>query len=917
MNKILSHALLPAILGLGLGTARADQFSTAQTYMEQGRPRDAQLVLRNVVRDHPDNGQANFMLAQLDLELDQPVSAEREARAARAAGYQPGKSLTLLLNSYIAQRRYVDLLHDFPVGGVAGETGARIAVARARANLALDRSAHVKADLDQAAQLDPKLPAVWLAKQDVALAGNDRTAADAALVKAKTLAPDDSHVIVAESQAAFTAGNAEGAVALLKPLVAREPANIEIRIRFANALIAAHQINAAEAQIHQVLTWEPGSVGAIYLQASIDLDHQQWKAAQADLQKLSTVMSNLPGAYMLQAQALAHLGEIAAAQSAAEHYVAKVPDDLHGRALLAALALQNGDARLALKTVDDAGAAGQNDFGLVMVRGAAEQHLGNTAAARDAFTRAAALQPQNLAPTMNLGLLDMQAGNTDAAVRRFRAAAATQPDNPAVENALARAAIAAHDLPTARAAVARLTKLRPTADSALLAAQLDLAAYDLSAATVDYQRALAADPKNAAARLGLAHVALMRGDRGTAGSEIKAAVKVQPTNPAAVSALAALQAQDGALTQAHATLATAQQLAPNSPVFAADLVSLDIRMKDLDGAAKLLQGLPPGLQNNPTILRSKAQLAVAKHDPGAAKAALAALLDHNPADSGARLGLAQIDAASGDAAGGMKVLDAGLAASPHDLTLMEAELGLTFHTGGSRPALALAVRLADDPAHQPESAVLPGSVQLAAHQPAAAVTAFTTAMKTTPSALLALNLARAQAATGDRAGARATLQQAITRFGSNPALDDAAGQLALASNDLDGAATAFRAALARAPDDAVALNNLAWIDGKQQQPDAVELATRAYALHPDPQVADTLGWILLQRNRAEDAVSLLRQAHAGMPQNANVSYHYAAALAQTGDKVQAKAILATALQGGGAFTDRPAAEKLNATLGRS
>ncbi|MDD2877125.1 MAG: PEP-CTERM system TPR-repeat protein PrsT [Acidiphilium sp.] len=899
------------------GIAHANPVDRAQTYISQDKPRDAMLVLRSYLRDHSGNGPANLMLAKLDLDLGSPVSAEREARAARAAGYQPDRALSLILQSYLAQRRYIDLLHDFPIGTATGETAARLALGRAAAEQALHQDNRAAADLRKAEGFDNKLPAVWLARENVALARGDAEAAQQDIAHAKSLDPSNPQVVLSEARAELVAGKPNDAIATLNALLTRDPSNIAARITLANALLVAGQQDPAQTQITSILKLAPGSVGALYLQAGLYVAQQKWKPAQTVLQQLSPVMSDLPGAYFLQAETLFHLGENGAAQEAAAHYVARVPVDPAGRRLLAALALQNHHPHLALSTIDAAGSATAHDFGLTMLRGATEQSLGNLAQAHADFTQAATLAPENPAPLVHLGQLDLAGGNPKTAVARFQKAALLAPADPGVQAALAQSAIAAGDSSTARAAIDRLDKLKGTAAGSLLSAELDLAAFNLPAARADYEATLKAQPGNIAAMLGVAHIALLQGNEAEAETVTANAVKAAPTNQAAVSALASLLASTRNFTQTNAVLEAARKRSPGNPVFVADLASLDLRLNKLDQARTLLDGVNPAMQNDPLILAAKAQVALARHDTQGAKTDLAALVQRNPQNIGARLGLARLDAGTGDLPGAQAVLADGLKAMPHNTVMLQAQVGLALKQGGATAALAAARKLAADPAHQPESLLLPGRLYLAEHQPKQAVAAFRNADQASPSALTALNLAEAQAVSGDQQGAAATLNTAITAFGLLPSLENAAGQIALAANNLPGAAAHYQAALAKNPNDVLALNNLAWIAGKHDGKDAAGLAARAYAISPTPQIADTLGWILARQTNPKQALVLLGQAHQGMPNDPDVSYHYASVLAQTGNKTKATAILKPALAGKANFPDRAAAEKLDASLGKS
>lgn len=88
-----------------------------------------------------------------------------------------------------------------------------------------------------------------------------------------------------------------------------------------------------------------------------------------------------------------------------------------------------------------------------------------------------------------------------------------------------------------------------------------------------------------------------------------------------------------------------------------------------------------------------------------------------------------------------------------------------------------------------------------------------------------------------------------------------------------------------------ALNNLANIKGAEedQLDHAYALARRAFAVLPnEPAVADTLGWILFRQGQYARALSLLRQAASGMPDDGQVQYHHGLAAYMMDEREVAK-----------------------------
>jgi tetratricopeptide (TPR) repeat protein len=101
------------------------------------------------------------------------------------------------------------------------------------------------------------------------------------------------------------------------------------------------------------------------------------------------------------------------------------------------------------------------------------------------------------------------------------------------------------------------------------------------------------------------------------------------------------------------------------------------------------------------------------------------------------------------------------------------------------------------------------------------------------------------------------------------------------------------------PDNAIALNNLAYImaEGGGDLDQALSLAQRAKDRLPeDPNVSDTLGWIYIKKNLSDNAVKIFRTLVAAQPENSTYRYHLGMALYQKGDRPEAKKVLQSALE---------------------
>jgi tetratricopeptide (TPR) repeat protein len=98
---------------------------------------------------------------------------------------------------------------------------------------------------------------------------------------------------------------------------------------------------------------------------------------------------------------------------------------------------------------------------------------------------------------------------------------------------------------------------------------------------------------------------------------------------------------------------------------------------------------------------------------------------------------------------------------------------------------------------------------------------------------------------------------------------------------------------------APASNNLAWMlaeEGKDLAR-AFLLAQAARDAAPeDPQIADTLGWVLYKQGAYPRAAALFQEAADKLPTNAEVLYHLGLAQARLGKNAEARAALEKSLQ---------------------
>lgn len=253
-----------------------------------------------------------------------------------------------------------------------------------------------------------------------------------------------------------------------------------------------------------------------------------------------------------------------------------------------------------------------------------------------------------------------------------------------------------------------------------------------------------------------------------------------------------------------------------------------------------------------------------------------------------------------------------------DGVFQKARVQTELLNGRAGEALRLASEYEVQHPDSVDGPLLLAQAQVAARDHAAAAATYASLWSRSPNAVLAMAYAQSMRRAGmpdpekplrewlerqprDHA-VRITVASALQR----------AGQHAAAAADLQRALAGLPEGHPLRP---VALNNLANVYAQTNDRRALETARQAYQLGGSlPAIQDTYGWLLVTAGRADEGLPLLQSAARASPKEPDIRYHYAAALAATGDRVTAAAYLTDLLENDSDFESRAEAERLHASL---
>src|SRR5438067_4518674 len=212
---------------------------------------------------------------------------------------------------------------------------------------------------------------------------------------------------------------------------------------------------------------------------------------------------------------------------------------------------------------------------------------------------------------------------------------------------------------------------------------------------------------------------------------------------------------------------------------------------------------------------------------------------------------------------------------------------------------------------EPAGLALEGDLLVEQQRFSEAVAAYRKALALRQTGSLAIKLHAAQRRTGGANEADTALREWM-----NAHPEDLAAPLYMAeelgkNGKNQQAIEQYQNVLKRSPDNVVALTNIALIYQREKDPRAVRFAEQAFALAPhSPTTADTLGWILIEQGQTMRGAELLQRAAAMAPKNTEIRYHFAVALAKSGEKLKARKQVEDLLTSTPTFPQREAAETL-------
>ena len=850
--------------------------------LEQRDPQAAIIQLRNALQEDPGNLRARQLLGEIYLNEGRLAEAEKELSRVHEKAPNSATTISLaraLLGQSEAEKALA--LIEKPSGDFNPEQRQDLVLLRAEALLILNRPGEAKEALLAELDANPLDADVNLMDARVSLAEGDVESAKTKIGRALKVDQNSLQGWLLDAQVKSGDGLYEQALASLDRASDLAPGNSRIKVMRAEILIRRAKFDDAEKIVTEVLQQSPGDVAANFLLATVQSNKGELDDADATLRKIADVTRDVEEVMLLSGVVKLGIGQQAQAETLLAKYIARSPDNLPVRRLLAGLQLQRGSARAAVDTLRPVAAPTSADAISLQLMSSAQLRIGDIDDARSSLNRLVELGktpsaqqaiallsvlnspdekiPSDQARLDMANILDLvRNGEGDKAFAASKELVDAYPDNPIALNLHGMTQLLrGGDEQTARELFERSIALEPT----YIDAHKNLDRLDIQAAKFDrlekrLQQRIAdgLDVEGTVLQLTKLYIGQKRPDEGF--KLLIDQAEKQPESVLLRRALLVLAVQQG--RKDETAKITEELLALGDAGNAIGYSAAGdhfFNTGDFDAAVFAYTKLNQAKPDQPPLLIALAQSQYRAGDVKGARASLLHIRSLLPTHMIANNSLVDLDLEAGE---------------------IEAALAFTDELKAEAPD---------------QAARLKSKVLMQSEKPEQALAILEQALAATPSPLLSRELFKIRRQLAREDEAIAGLKSWIATNPDDVGALDMMGDAHVERQEFEAALPYFERAHQLTLNDPVLLNDLSWVRHELGRPGAEDLARRAYQMQPTPAIGDTLGWILVQKGKTEQGLRLLREAHQGLQDNPDIRYHLAYALHSAGDVSAAKELL--------------------------
>jgi putative PEP-CTERM system TPR-repeat lipoprotein len=912
----ISLALLLVACG-SFGLDEEQLLQRAKSYLEDEQYQAAAIEARNTLQKNPQNAEARYLLGVITLEYGDYITAEREFRRADLAGWGEGAARVGRARAMLELGEYQLLVEQITTDeAFAGTVNADLLALRAAASAGLEDYDRSTAILAEATALDPSAFQVYMTRVQLQLDDDDLAAATAIIRDALERYPKNPELLLLQAKIDLAEGNVTQGKQTLHRVIEADPEgfvsiyNVNARLNLVEQLILEDNLDEAERYLAPLYGRTRNAPYTNYLGGLLAFEQGEYDLAEQRLLKVLKVAPDHAPSRLLFATVNFAQQDYEQAAYFLSKYMATNPDHVAARKLLGRSYMQldqPGEARRALQPalVDDT-----DDAELLMLVGLSALRSGDAAAGIEGLERALVLESNKVSLRKELASVYMTTGETSIAIQELQALIDRGGDEQAALSIIG--SLRNGEFERAISASLGLLSSNPADPVVIsLAGNVFAASGDYLEARRYLEQALTIKPDFYPASIAMARLEELEGNIDRAVTLYRSLDELDVDSVVPVLALARLEGQQGNTGRVVDLLQSASEDFPEESRPQLLLAEHYLREKQYEKAALLLDEAQHSDPDQPVVLYMQARLLISTERYKRAIITLEDLLEIDPESTIARVLLAEAHLYTGSLELAKDSLKAVLRNAPNDLSALALMTKIELVSGNLDAAMRYSQRIQDKHPTLYLGYLLQGDVWVKKKNDIAAGRQFDLAWERMRRSELAIRQAEVALRMEQDEVAVQSLLAWLSDHPGDARVRRFLATTYLEMGQMDMAIAEYKNVLAANASDVAALNNLALIYSRAGDRQARNMAERAYRVAPgNPAVLDTYGWILLQQGEVERGRKLLSEASRQLPDEAEVSYHFAVALLKSGDRDGARQILEALVTGGRSFEGSEQARQL-------
>ena len=919
LRPLIAMALLVGAGLVGCGKESPDALlASARQYLAQDDARSAVIQLKNALQTNPDLPEARFLLGKALLDAEDPVSAGVELAKASSLKYSNDAVVPLAAKALLFQGETKKVIDDYASTTLSTpEAVASLKTSLATAYLARRDRAHADDALQAAFQAVPDYAPALILRARLLASERDIPGALATLDAVLRKAPEDPDAWSLKGDLLlYSDRNSSPAIDAYKRALASRKNSVPIHSQLISAYLSRNDLTSAKEQLDALKKLRPNHPQTKYLEAQLAFQQGDFKTASDVVQQLLKVGSENPRVLQLAGAVAYQKGSLLEAEQSLSKAISISPELVYARRLLAQTFARSGQPAKALATLKPMLDVPDPDAQTLSMAAGVYLQSGDAKKAEELYARAIKLDPKDARNRTALALTQLYADNSSTAFDELESIAKTDSGADA-DMALISANMRRADFAGALKAIDRLEKKQPGKPLApLLQGRVLLAKGDLAAARQSFERALSIDPVYYAAAASLAELDLKDKKPDAAEQRFDKLLAAQPDNARALMAVAQLRAHAGkSKEEVTGLLAKAVKASPTEAAPRLLLVNYHLQQKDFKLALASAQDGVAALPNSPELLDALGRSQLAAGDFNQAITSFSKLVAARPKSPQAYVGLADAYVAAGKKDDALSSLKQALKIAPQFLLAQQKAMALEFAAGRASEAIAIARTVQTQHPTKAVGFALEGDMEVARKNWSRATALYRSALQKEPGTVAAQKLYASLVAGGKRADADALSAQWTKEHPQDARFAFYLANVAVSEQNYAVAEAGFRQVLKLQPDNAAALNNLAWALSKEKKAGAVDFAERANKLRPEqPAFMDTLAMVLAETGNTAKALEIQKKALALQPDSPTLRLSLARIHLKAGDKAAARQELDTLAKLGDKFAGHKEVEQLRTQL---